>query len=254
MSARDLEGRAVLVTGGSRGIGRAVVLGALERGADVAYCSRGGAEDAALTAEASGRAPGRRLLALRADVAVEEQVEGFFDAALSALGRVDAVVSNAGISREDLLVSCPAATWDELLATNLTGAFLVSRRAVRELVSRGGGSLVFMGSLQQYGSPRGAAAYATGKGGITGLMVAIAWEHAADGVRANQVAAGYVDTEMTSHLPEFARRRFLEVSPLKRLPTTEEVAALILFLCSERSAGINGETLHAAGGVREMFL
>ena len=250
----DLEGRAVLVTGGSRGIGRAVVQGALERGADVAYCSRDGGEDAALAAEASRRFAGRRLIALRADVAREEQVEAFFDGALSALERVDAVVSNAGISREDLLVSCRAGTWDELLATNLTGAFLVSRRAVRELAARGGGSLVFMGSLQQYGSPRGAAAYAAGKGGVTGLMHAIAWEHGRDGVRANQVAAGYVDTGMTSHLPEFARQRFLESSPLKRLPTTEEIGALILFLCSARSSGINGQTLHAAGGIREMFL
>ena len=254
MSGPDFDGQAVLVTGGSRGIGRAVVLGALERGADVAYCSRDGSADEDLAAQASLRAPGRRLVAVRADVAVEEQVESFFDGALSALGRVDAVVSNAGISREDLLVSCAAGTWDELLATNLTGAFLVSRRAVRELASRGGGSLVFMGSLQQYGSPRGAAAYATGKGGITGLMEAIAWEHAGDGVRANQVAAGYVDTGMTSHLPEFARKRFLETSPLKRLPATEEIAALILFLCSARSAGLNGQTLHAAGGIREMFL
>ena len=249
-----LEGRVVVVTGGSRGIGRATVTGALARGADVAYCSRDGAEDAALADEAARLAPGRRLFALRGDVAREEQVEAFFDGALSALGRVDAVVSNAGISREDLLVSCLASTWDELQATNLTGAFLVARRAVRELVARGGGSLVFMGSLQQYGSPRGAAAYATGKGGITGLMEAIAWEHGPDGVRANQVAAGYLDTGMTSHLPEFARQRFVETSPLKRLPTTEEIASLILFLCSERSAGINGQTLHAAGGIREMFL
>jgi 3-oxoacyl-[acyl-carrier protein] reductase len=111
-----------------------------------------------------------------------------------------------------------------------------------------------MGSLQQYGSPRGAAAYATGKGGLTGLMEAIAWEHGRDGVRANQVAAGYVETEMTTHLPEFARNRFREASPLKRLPTTEEVASLVLFLCSARSAGISGQTLHAAGGIREMFL
>jgi len=251
---RDLEGRAVLVTGGSRGIGRAVVLGALARGADVAYCSRDGAQDRALADEAAARCPGRRLVALRADVGREADVEAFFDGALSAQGRVDAVVSNAGISREDLLVSCPTATWDELLATNLTGAFLVSRRAVRELAARGGGSLVFMGSLQQYGSPRGASAYAAGKGGVTGLMEAIAWEHGRDGVRANQVAAGYVDTEMTTHLPEFARNRFVEASPLKRLPTTEEIASLVLFLCSARSAGINGQTLHAAGGIREMFL
>jgi 3-oxoacyl-[acyl-carrier protein] reductase len=254
VSDRDLEGRVVFVTGGSRGIGRAVVVGALARGADVAYCSRDGAQDRALADEAAARCPGRRLVALRADVAREADVEAAFDGALAGLGRVDAVVSNAGISREDLLVSCPTATWDELLATNLTGAFLVSRRAVREFRARGGGSLVFMGSLQQYGSPRGASAYAAGKGGVTGLMHAISWEHGRDGVRANQVAAGYVDTEMTTHLPEFARNRFVEASPLKRLPTTEEIASLVLFLCSARSAGINGETLHAAGGIREMFL
>lgn len=254
MSERDLEGRTVFVTGGSRGIGRAVVLGALARGADVAYCSRDGARDRALADEAAARCPGRRLVALRADVGREADVEASFDGALAALGRVDAVVSNAGISRQDLLVSCRAETWDELVATNLTGAFLVSRRAVREFRARGGGSLVFMGSLQQYGAPRGASAYAAAKGGLTGLMEAIVWEHGEHGIRANQVAAGYVDTEMTKHLPEFARNRFVEASPLKRLPTTEEIASLVLFLCSARSAGINGQTLHAAGGIREMFL
>ena len=180
-------------------------------------------------------------------------MEAFFDGALAGLGRVDAVVSNAGISHEDLLVSCRAETWDALVATNLTGAFLVSRRAVREFRARGGGSLVFMGSLQQYGAPRGASAYAAAKGGLTGLMQAIVWEHGAHGIRANQVAAGYVETDMTSHLPEVARQLFIKASPLKRLPTTEEVASLILFLCSARSAGINGQTLHAAGGIREMF-
>jgi 3-oxoacyl-[acyl-carrier protein] reductase len=249
-----LEGRAVLVTGGSRGIGRAIVLGALARGADVAYCSRDGSPDAEMAEEAARRAPGRRLVALRADVSREDEVEAFFDGAVRALGRVDAVVSNAGMSREDLLVSCLAETWDALVAVNLTGAFLVSRRAVREMAGSGGGSLVFMGSLQQYGAPRGAAAYASTKGGLTGLMRAIAWEHHGAGIRANQVAAGYVETGMTSHLPEFARRRFVEACPLKRLPTTEEIAALILFLASPRSAGINGQTLHAAGGIMEMFL
>jgi 3-oxoacyl-[acyl-carrier protein] reductase len=250
LSDRDLEGQAVLVTGGSRGIGRAIVRGALARGASVAYCSRAAVDDESLgTAEGEGR-----LLAVRADVSREAEVEAFFDRALLAFGRLDAVVSNAGISREELLVSCAAETWDALFATNLTGAFLVSRRAVKELRSRGGGSIVFMGSLQQYGAPRGASAYAASKGGLGGLVQAIAWEHASAGVRANQVVTGYVETGMTSHLPEFARRRFLEACPLKRLPSTEEIASVILFLASARSAGINGQTLHAAGGIMEMFL
>lgn len=249
MSEGDLEGQAVLVTGGSRGIGAAVVLGALRRGASVAYCSRGegGEEDLAA-------APAGKLLAVRADVSLEADVEAFFDQALEAFGRLDAVVSNAGISREELLVSCATETWDALFATNLRGAFLVSRRAVREMRARGGGRIVFMGSLQQYGAPRGASAYAASKGGLTGLVHAIAWEHGEAGVRANQVVTGYVETGMTSHLPEFARRRFLEACPLKRLPSTEEIASVILFLASERSAGVSGQTLHAAGGIMEMFL
>lgn len=248
MSERDLEGQAVLVTGGSRGIGAATVRDALERGASVAYCSR----EPAVGHETG--AAGVRLLAERADVSREEEVEAFFDKALARFGRLDAVVSNAGISREDLLVSCATETWDALYATNLRGAFLVSRRAVKEMRARGGGRLVYMGSLQQYGAPRGASAYAASKGGLTGLVQAIAWEHGQDGVRANQVVTGYVDTGMTSHLPAFARQRFLEACPLKRLPSTDEIASVILFLASERSAGINGQTLHAAGGIMEMFL
>jgi 3-oxoacyl-[acyl-carrier protein] reductase len=247
VSARDLEGQVVLVTGGSRGIGAAVVRSALDRGASVAYCSREPAAE-----EAAGHAA--RLLAVRADVSREDQVEGFFDRALAAFGRVDAVIGNAGTSREDLLVSCEASTWDALFATNLGGAFLTARRAVREMSSRGSGRMVFMGSLQQYGAPRGASAYAASKGGLTGLVRAIALEHGARGLRANQVVTGYVDTGMTSHLPAFARNRFLEACPLKRLPTTEEIASTILFLASDRSAGINGRTLHAAGGIMEMFL
>jgi 3-oxoacyl-[acyl-carrier protein] reductase len=250
MSGRELERQVVLVTGGSRGIGGAVVRGALERGASVAYCSREAAGDEDLAAQAH---PGR-LLAVRADVSQEADVEGFFDQALGAFGRLDAVVSNAGISREELLVSCTTETWDALFATNLAGAFLVARRGVAELRARGGGSLVFMGSLQQYGAPRGASAYAASKGGLTGLAQSIAWEHGGAGVRANQVVTGYVETAMTRHLPEFARRRFLEASPLKRLPSTEEIASVILFLASRRSAGVNGQTLHAAGGIMEMFL
>jgi 3-oxoacyl-[acyl-carrier protein] reductase len=249
--SRDLEGRAVLVTGGSRGIGRAIVLGALARGADVAYCSRDGSQDASV-AGAARAFPHGRLVAVRADVSREADVEAFFDAALAALGRVDAVINNAAISREDLLVSCLAETWDALIATNLTGAFLVSRRALREFRGRGGGRLVFMGSLQQYGAPRGAAAYAAAKGGLTGLVQAVAWEHGQAGIRANQVAPGYVETGMTSHL-ESARRRFLEECPLRRLPTLEEIASVVLFLASDRSAGINGQTLHAAGGIMETF-
>jgi NAD(P)-dependent dehydrogenase (short-subunit alcohol dehydrogenase family) len=243
----ELAGRTVLVTGGSRGIGRAIVHGALARGACVAYCSRRPADD-----ERSGYETAR-LRAVRADVAREEDVDSFFQEATGAFGPPDVVVSNAGVSETALLVGCETRTFDALLATNLTGAFLVARAALRAFGDRGG-VLVFVGSIQEQGSPRGAAAYAAGKGGLAGLVERVARDHGPRGVRANQVVTGFVDTDLTRDLPEVARRRVLEMVPLRRLASVEEVAALALFLASARAAGLNGVTLHASGGLREMYV
>jgi 3-oxoacyl-[acyl-carrier protein] reductase len=239
----DLADRTVLVTGGSRGIGRALVDGALARGARVAYCSRSGSH----TERSS------RLRAFRADVGREEDVAAFFADAASAFGPPDVVLGNAGISEAGLLVGCETRTLETLLATNLTGAFLTARAAVRAFAGRGG-ALVFVGSIQEQGAPRGAAAYAASKGGLSGLVRSVARDHGARGVRANQVVTGFVETDLTRGLPDEARRRVLELLPLRRLPRVEEVAALALFLASPRSAGLNGVTLHASGGMQEMYV
>jgi 3-oxoacyl-[acyl-carrier protein] reductase len=246
-AAPDLAGRTVLVTGGSRGIGRAIVRGALARGARVAYCSRHAAED-----EGDG-SEGARLRAVRADVAREQDVDAFFREAADAFGPPDVVVSNAGVSETALLVGCETRTFDALLATNLTGAFLVARAALRAFGDRGG-VLVFVGSIQEQGSPRGAAAYAAGKGGLAGLVKSVVRDHGARGVRANQVVTGFVDTDLTRDLPDVARRRVLDMVPLRRLAQVEEVASLALFLASARSSGLCGATLHAAGGLQEMYV
>jgi 3-oxoacyl-[acyl-carrier protein] reductase len=243
----DLAGRTVLVTGGSRGIGRAIVRGALARGARVAYCSRRAAD------EEEGGGEAARLRAVRADVAREDDVDAFFREAAGAFGPPDVVVSNAGVSETAMLVGCETRTFDALLATNLTGAFLVTRAALRAFGDRGG-ALVFVGSIQEQGSPRGAAAYAVGKGGLAGLVRSVARDHGARGVRANQVVTGFVDTDLTRDLPDVARRRVLEMVPLRRLARVEEVAALALFLASERASGLNGVTLHASGGLQEMYV
>ncbi|MET0556488.1 MAG: SDR family oxidoreductase [Vicinamibacteria bacterium] len=244
-AAADLADRTVLVTGGSRGIGRAIVRGALARGARVAYCSRGDA--------AEEPAAGDRVLAVRADVSREEDVHGFFAAAARAFGPPDAVVSNAGVSRQALLVHTEADALDALLSVNLTGAFLVARAALGAF-AEGGGAIVFVGSIQSEGSPRGASAYATSKGGLGGLVRSLARDQAARGVRANQVVTGFVETDLTHDLPDEARRRVLELLPLRRLPAVEEVADVALFLASPRSSGLNGATLHASGGLREMLV
>jgi 3-oxoacyl-[acyl-carrier protein] reductase len=255
LTEEDLEGVVLVVTGGSRGIGRATVLAAAARGARVAFCSRHEADQAEVVAAAANLGRPGRVLSITADVSREADVDALFEAALRAYGAIDAVVSNAGSSREGLLVSLTAEDWDAVLATNLTGSFLVARRAVRTFLERGrGGRIVFMGSLQQNGAPRGAAAYATTKGGLAGLTRAIAWEYGARGIRANQVVTGYVDTALTRHLPESARRLFAERCPQRRLATPEEIASVLLFLASERSQGVSGETVYASGGMMEISL
>lgn len=241
MTAAELAGRVVLVTGGSRGIGRTIVERALALGARVAYCSR-----------TPDPAPPPTALALPADVSREGDVAALFDAVARALGPPDVVVSNAGQNRKALLVGSETAILDDLLAANLTGAFLVARAALGAFAGRGG-CLVFTGSVQENGSPRGASAYATSKGGLRGLVNAIARDYASAGVRATQLVTGFVDTELTSDLPPVARERVVGLCPMRRLPTVREVADLVLFLASEDAAGLNGRSLRASGGMLEML-
>ncbi len=251
MSELELAGETVLVAGGSRGIGREVVLGALARGASVAYCSRGADHDDGLRQAAARTGAESRLLSVRADVTNEGQVEAFFDRALAAFGRVDAVACCAGMKQEELFVSLTPAAWDAIMAENLTGAFLVARRALRELVARRGGALVFVGSILQKGSPRGAAAYGASKAALAGMTQAIAREFAPLGIRANQVVTGFVETDMTAHIPEHVRRAVVEFCPQRRLASPTDIARVILFLSSRRAAGISGQLVHATGGFVE---
>lgn len=249
---RDLDGRVLVVTGGSRGIGRAIVTGAVARGARVVFCCRqlGADSDAALSeAEAIG-GPGRAH-AVRADVAAEAEVDHLFDAAVDRFDQVDAVVHNAGINRDELLVRSSVATFDEVLAVNLTGAFLVSRRAIGELLSSdGGGRIVFVGSLSDRGMTS-QAAYAASKGGLRGLARSISKEYGHKGIAANLVVPGLVDTAMTAALPDRYRQLGL-AAPLRRAGSPAEVAAVALYLASPRARFVHGETVYASGGLTEL--
>jgi 3-oxoacyl-[acyl-carrier protein] reductase len=251
MSVPAWEDRVLLVTGGSRGIGRAVVLEALVRGARVAFCSRSGEADPEIQASAA-RAGSDRVLAFRADVTQPPEVDRFFDVVVDRFGGLDGVACCAGITQESLFVSLSSAEWDAIMATNLTGSFLVAQRGVREFLRRGGGSFVFLGSLLQKGAPKGAAAYGASKAAVGGLARAIAAEFAGRGIRANQVLPGFVETDMTAHIPDYVRRAFQEFCPQRRLAGPREIAAVVLFLLSERAQGINGQLVHASGGFLEI--
>jgi 3-oxoacyl-[acyl-carrier protein] reductase len=248
MSRGALAGRAVVVTGGTRGIGRALVLGAVEQGARVAFCARRAGEAArALVDEVERR--GGRAIGVTADVSSEADVEMLFESARGAFGRVDAVVSSAAVSHDALLVSMGTEQWNETLAVNLTGAFLVARVASRDFLRRGGGGrIVMIGSLAQEGAPSNAC-YAASKGGLVGLSRWIATELGPARIAVNLVVAGYVETSLTARLPAAMREALIASCPHRRAATAEEVACVALFLASPRAEGLTGQIVHASGGL-----
>jgi NAD(P)-dependent dehydrogenase (short-subunit alcohol dehydrogenase family) len=248
----SLRGQVVIVTGGSRGIGRSCVLEAAALGARVVFCCR---EDEtgrrSVESDAASRGLGDLVRGVRANVMREDDVARLFETARREFGPVTSVASNAAASLESLLVTMDTASWDEVMATNLTGGFLVARQALRTFLDRGcGGRLVLMGTLSQNGVA-GNGAYAASKGGLLGLARLIARDYGASGIRANVVVPGYVDTALSATLSDHARRRLVELCPLQRSGSPDEIAAVATFLLSDAADGLNGQAVFASGGLME---
>lgn len=248
----ELVGRVVLVTGGSRGIGRAIVHSAAAQGARVAFCARKVEQEAKTVVAEVEQAYGAPALAIAADVASEGAVDAMFDLVTERLGPVDVVVNNAAISFDRLVVSTSLSQWDATVACNLTGPFLVARRAVTSFLGRNAsGRIINIGSLMAEGAPSNAA-YAASKGGLVGLTRALATAHGGDRITTNLVVAGFVETALTAALPERARRALIDACPERRAAKADEVANTVLFLCSPRAANINGQILRVSGGLVEV--
>ena len=252
-----LSGRRALVTGGGRGIGRAVALDLGRAGAAVAVAARTRAEVEKVAAEMEGG--GGRAVALTIDVADPESVRAAFAQAREALGGIDILVSGAGVAPTAPLARTPDAMWRQVLETNLSGVFYCLREALPEMTARGWGRVVNLASIAGKTGYPYIGAYAASKHGVLGLTKCAALEVATTGVTVNAVCPGYVDTPMleagvarivekTGLTREEARRRLADMSPQKRLYTAEEVSALVLFLCGEAAAGINGQALSIDGG------
>jgi len=239
VSFASLDGKTALVTGGSRGIGKAIALELGAAGASVVVGYRGGrAEAEAVAAEIGGRA-------VRADVSDPDGARALVEEA----GEVDILVNNAGITRDGLLARMPDEDWRDVIETNLSAMFYTCRAAVRPMMKRRGGAIVNVSSIVGVHGNPGQTNYAAAKAGIIGFTKSLARELGSRGVRANVVAPGYVATQLTDVLPEAAKEGMLAATPLGRLGDPEDVARAVRFLCSDEASFITGEVLLVDGGL-----
>jgi 3-oxoacyl-[acyl-carrier protein] reductase len=237
----------VLVTGGTRGIGRAVVRAFAEAGARVVFTGTN-EEAAAETVRASGG--GDRVRFEKGDVADAAAAKAVVEAATAhGGGRLDVLVNNAGITRDNLLLRMTDEEWDRVLAVNLTGAFAMTRAAARPLMKSKRGRIVNVASVVGLMGNAGQANYAASKGGLIALTKSCARELAGRGVTANVVAPGYVATDMTAHLPAGAAEALLGRIPLARLGTVEDVAGVVKFLASPAAGYVTGQVICVDGGM-----
>lgn len=242
----DLSGKAILVTGGTRGIGRAIVEAAAHAGASVAFTYRSSTETADQLVEALGGE--EKALAIQADAASGEDAQRAVEAVVAKWGAIDGLVVNAGITRDGLMIRMDAQAWQDVIDTNLTGAFHVTKAAYRPMMKQRAGSIVTISSVVGVMGNAGQANYAASKAGLIGFTKSLARELSGRGVRANVVAPGYIETDMTADLGPAAEALMGQI-PLGRLGQPEDIAAAVLFLLSDAASYVTGHVLHVDGGM-----
>ncbi|MZQ81625.1 3-oxoacyl-[acyl-carrier-protein] reductase [Paenibacillus sp. 5J-6] len=243
-----LTGKVALVTGASRGIGRAIALHLAEHGADVAV-NYAGSEAAAGEVVAAIEAMGRKAIKLRADVSSYQESEELVKQTIEKFGKIDILVNNAGITRDNLIMRMKEEEFDQVIATNLKGVFNCVKAVTRPMMKQRFGRIINISSVVGVLGNPGQANYVAAKAGVIGLTKATARELSTRGITVNAVAPGFIETDMTDKLSAEMREQMLKQIPLERLGQPEEIAKVVRFLASDDASYMTGQTLHVDGGM-----
>ena len=244
----SLTGKTAIVTGGSRGIGRAVCLELARRGCNIVLSFAGNTAAADQTVS-DCQALGVQALAVQGNVADADAVKALFDAAMEKFGAIDILVNNAGITRDNLLMLLKEEDFDAVVDTNLKGAFLCMKAAVRPMMKQRRGRIISLSSVVGLRGNAGQVNYAASKAGVIGMTKSLAKELAGRNITVNAVAPGFIDTDMTAVLPEKAKEAILASIPMARLGAAEDVASAVAFLASDEAGYITGQVLAVDGGM-----
>lgn len=248
MTNYNLSGKVALVTGGSRGIGRAIVQHLAASGADVAFTYRSKVEEAnALVAEL--QAMGRKAAAYQSNAADTKQADDVVQSVIKEFGRLDILVNNAGVTKDGLLMRMSEQDWDEVIATNLKGVFNFTKAACRPMMGQQSGKIVNISSVVGVVGNAGQANYVASKAGVIGMTKSVAKELASRNIQANCIAPGFIETDMTGKLNEKQKEAIFSVIPQKRMAKPDEIASVVCFLASSDANYITGQTINVDGGM-----
>ncbi|PUA40349.1 beta-ketoacyl-ACP reductase [Paenibacillus elgii] len=243
-----LTGKVALVTGASRGIGRAIAISLAEAGADVVV-NYAGSEAAAAEVVQAIEALGRKSFKVKANVGSVQEVEEMFKLVLEAFGRIDILVNNAGITRDNLIMRMKEEEFDQVIETNLKGVFNCVKAATRPMMKQRSGRIINISSVVGAMGNAGQMNYVAAKAGVIGMTKSAAKELASRGINVNCVAPGFIETDMTDKLAEDLRSQLTLQIPLARLGQPEDIAKAVIFLASDHSSYMTGQTLHVDGGM-----
>ncbi len=248
-SALPLKGQVAVVTGASRGIGRSIAMKLASEGADLVLSARGVEGVEAVAAAVQEECPDCRVLPLGCDVSDWDSVSALVDRTLEEFDRLDFLVNNAGITRDNLVLRMKQEEWDAVIATNLTGVFNTCRLVARQMLRQRSGRIINITSVVGLLGNAGQVNYAASKGGIISLSYSLAREMASRGVLVNAVAPGFIETDMTAAMSDEAQEAIADSIPLSRIGKPEEISSVVAFLCGPGASYITGEVIRVDGGL-----